>query len=428
MKQIINRFLRTEGFAKNAFVLTVGTSIAQGFPLIFYPILGRIFTPSEFGLLATLTSITAILVVLTTGKYESSILITESKKDAANIVGLVLLLSFSILVFSLIVLQLISDKFIIWFDEPEIKKWLFVCPISAFAIIIFSCYNEWCVRNKYFVRLSWNKIINAASTTLGKLFFGFVKIVSNGLVVGDVIGRLITAGVCTISALKTDRTSFFQISFAQMRHLAKRYVEFPKYILPAQLINTFGVSLPVLMIGFYFNSVEVGYYAMTMNVLSVPVSVISMALKDVFRQRANEEYDRIGNCLDIYLRLLKILLILGIISFLVLFFALPEIFSIVLGKQWRTAGEYSQILLPMITVNFVSESLDGVFIIAEKLQAILFLQIYYVSITVISLLIGFLIFKDMKSCLICFTCGRISAYSLNLVLAYKYAKGDQSNV
>jgi hypothetical protein len=58
----------------------------------------------------------------------------------------------------------------------------------------------------------------------------------------------------------------------------------------------------------------------------------------------------------------------------------------------------------------------------------LFLQIYYVSITVISLLFGFLIFRDMKSCLICFAGGRISAYSLNIILAYKFAKGGKSNV
>lgn len=425
MKNIVDRYFRAEGFAKNALVLTIGTTIAQGFPLVFYPILGRIFTPAEFGLLATLTSVTAILVVLTTGKYESSILIADSKPDAANIIGLVLLLSFSALLVSLIVLQIFSGKFSLWFDEPDLKKWLFICPISAFAIIIFNCYNEWCVRNKYFLRLSYNKILNAGSTTMGKLFFGVVKILSGGLIVGDVLGRLVSAGGCLTSAFKMDKASFYQISLGQMREMAKRYVEFPKYNMPAQLINTLGVSLPVLMIGFYFNSVEVGYFAMTMNVLSVPVSVVSMALKDVFRQKANEEYVKTGNCLNIFVRLLKTLSFFGVIGFLILFFALPEIFSFVLGEHWRTAGEYSQILLPMIAVNFVDESLEGIFIVTEKLQAILYLQIYYVTITVISLLVGFLIFRDMKASLVCLTCGRISAYSLNVIFGYKFAKGDK---
>ncbi len=423
MREIIKKYIRSEGFVKNAFVLTIGTSVAQGFPLVFYPILGRIFTPAEFGLLATLISISSILLVLATGKYESSILISDSKEDAANIVGLVLLLSFSFLMVAFLVLQLLSGKFAVWFEEPDLKKWLFISPISAFAIIIFNCYNEWCVRNKSFLRLSRNKIVNSASTTLGKLFFGFVKLVSQGLVMGDVLGRWISAGGCIIGALQTDKKSFSQITFAKVRHMAKRYEEFPKYILPAQFINTLGVSLPVLIISLYYNSVDVGFYAMTMNVLSVPVSVVSMALKDVFRQRAQEEYIRNGNCRDIYKRLIKILVIAGLIGFLILFFALPEIFSFVLGSQWRTSGEFSQVLLPMIAVNFISESLDGIFIVAEKLRAVLLLQIYYAVITVLSLMIGILVFKDIKACLICFACGRITAYSLNIYHGYRFAKG-----
>jgi len=75
------------------------------FPLLFYPILGRIFTPEEFGLLATLTSITAILGVLATGKYDQGILIADSKKEAADLVGFTVLLSLIVLTISFITLQ-----------------------------------------------------------------------------------------------------------------------------------------------------------------------------------------------------------------------------------------------------------------------------------------------------------------------------------
>ena len=290
MRSILSRFSIKSEFVKNAITLTFGTSVAQAFPLLLYPILARIFSPADFGLLTTLTSITSILVVLATGKYESCILIADSKNDAANIVGLTLLLSFIFLFISFIVLQLFSYKFVTWLNAPDLKMWLFVCPISAYVIIIFNCYNEWCVRNKYFVSLSWNKITNSAATTLSKLLFGFVKVVSNGLIIGDLIGRIISAGGCVFRALLKDRFELFQMSIKRMRYLAKRYFEFPKFSLPAQLLNTLGLTLPVLMIGAYFNSTEVGYYAMTMNVLTVPISVISVAIRDVFRQRANEEY------------------------------------------------------------------------------------------------------------------------------------------
>jgi O-antigen/teichoic acid export membrane protein len=245
-------------FAKDAFILTLGTSIAQTFPILFYPILCRIFTPAEFGLLATLSSITLVFAVLATFKYEKSVLIANSKNDAANIIGLILMLSFSILLILLILLTVFSDQLAFWFNEPNLKKWLFICPISAYAIIIFNCYNEWCVRNKYFVNLSVNKIINSSAITLSKLLFGFVKFFSSGLVVGDLLGRIISAAGCVFRALKKDKPVFFQMSFKRIQYLAIQYDEFPKIYLPSELINALSLSLPVFFIGVYFNSMEVG--------------------------------------------------------------------------------------------------------------------------------------------------------------------------
>lgn len=408
-------------FAKNTFKLTIGTSVAQAIPMIFYPVLGRIFTPGDFGLLATIASITAIISVYSTGMYDRSILITDTKKEAANVIGLVLLMSFFILLISYFILQFIIVQYTTWLKDPQLKEWLFICPISAFMVIIYNCYNEWSVRNKYFTNLSWNKIINAGSTTLGKLFFGIIKITSNGLIVGDVIGRTISAIGCIVRALQKDKEVFFQISFKRMKYLSKRYIEFPLYSLPGQLINTIVGQLPIIMIASIFNNIEVGYFAMTMNVLSVPISVISIAIRDTFRQKANEDYKKHGNCRYLFNKTFKILSTFAILGSTILIFILPELFSVLLGNQWRLAGEYSQILLPMIAIAFVTNSLNGVLIIVEKMKIDLFFQIYYLIITILSFWLGYWIFHNMKMTLLFYAFGRSSAYLLQLYLSYKYS-------
>lgn len=410
-------------FAKNTLTLSVGTAIAQAFPIVFYPILGRLYSPSEFGLLATLSAITAILVVVGTAKYEGSILIAETKSDAANIIGFTLILSFITLLFAYFILLLMGNLLTVWLKEPDIKLWLIVCPVSAFVIIIFNCYNEWCVKNKYYLHLATNKITNAAATTLGKLMFAFISLFGNGLVIGDVAGRIISASGCTYRFLKYDKPYFMNVSFKGMRMMALRYIEFPKYFLPAQILNTVGFSLPVFLIGSYFNSKEVGYYAMTLNVLSVPMSVLSLAIRDVFRQRAQQEYQQNGNCRDIYNRLFRLLGIWSFTGTLLIFFLLPQVFSIALGSQWKIAGEYSQILLPMMAINFIGTALEGVLIISEKLKSILIWQIYYVFITVASLLLSSIIWNDIKVSLIFFSVGRSTAYIYYIYLSYKYSKG-----
>ena len=426
MKSILKKILPKGEFAKNTLTLTLGTSIAQFFPLLFYPILGRIFTPEEFGLLATLTSITAILGVLATGKYDQGILIADSKKEAADLVGFTVLLSLIVLTISFITLQVFSSQVAGWFSEPLLSKWLWIPPLNAFVIIIFNSFNEWCVRHKYFTILSWNKITNSASHTLGKVFFGFVKISGNGLVVGDLLGRTFSAGTCVYRAWRIDRSVLSKISTKQFKVLSKKYIDFPKYLLPDQLINTVGVAIPVLFIGVYFNSTEVGYYSMTMQVLSLPISLISRAVRDVFRQRANEDFVKHGNCISIYKKLLVRLTLLGLIGSFAIIAFLPSIFGFVLGQQWEIAGQYSQILLPMMTLSFISMSLSGVFVVVRKMKISLLWQIYYTAITVTSLLIGFFIFKTMMGTLLCFAVGRGSAYLLYIILSYKYSKGSKN--
>jgi O-antigen/teichoic acid export membrane protein len=427
LKDILKGLSAKSEFAKNTLTLTIGTSVAQFFPLLFYPILARIFTPAEFGLLATISSITSILTVLATLNYESSILITNTKKDAANVIGLILLLSFCLLTISYIVLHIFSYKFGVWFKEPDLEKWLFVCPISAYSIIIYNCFNEWCVRNKYFVNLSWNKIINSAATTLSKLALGLVKIFSNGLVVGDLAGRVISAGTCVFRALRKDRIVFFQMSLKHMLVFSRKYIAFPKYSLPGQLIDTINSQLPTLMIASFFMSTKVGYYSMAGNLLSVPASVIAVAVRDVFRQRANMEWVTNGNCRNIYIKTVKTMFLIIAPATIILIIILPDLFSIVLGDNWRIAGIYARILMPNVAILFMFKVVDSVFIIANKMKEAFLWQIFSVSLTGISLSIGCFIFKDIILALISYVVARCIANLTRFCMTYYYSKGINRN-
>ena len=418
----LKRELFKNEFFKNTLTLTIGTSIAQLVPVFFYPIIARIYTPSDFGLLAIIISIVSILGVVATGKYENSILITDTKKNTINIIALILVISFLVLFISFIGLWAFSSKISILFNEPLLKHWLLICPAISFAIIIYKVYNEWCVRNKYFKNLSYNKIVNASATTLGKFFLGILK-ASNGLIFGDALGRFVSAGSCIHGFTKRDREELKNISLKRMRVLAGKYIDFPKFSLPESLIDTVGEQLPVLLISYFFISDETGYFSMAQSVLFVPSSVISLAVMDVFRQRANEEWQINGNCLAIYKKTVKLMTLIVIPAGLILATIAPGLFSFVLGKEWRIAGEYAQIVLPNVAILFVFQVVSAVFIIANKLKVSFYWQIFSISLTLISLLIGGGIFKDMKMLLICYTAARIIANSIRFYLTYQYAKG-----
>lgn len=411
-------------FIKNSLTLSGGVALAQVLPFLFYPVLGRIFTAEEFGLLAVLTSITSVLAVMGSGKYESGILVAGDKNEAANLALFAVVMGLATMAVSWVLMQFVLIRpLTVWLDEPQLEHWIFVCPLAAFFIIVFNVYNEWCVRESYFKALSVNKIVNSAAITLSKTLLGFVKLCSQGLVVGDLVGRAISAAGCVVRALYHDGNTFRQTRWAEMRRCAVKFKEFPKYTMPGQLLNTIGQAIPILLITAFFSKDEVGQFSMAMTIFAIPINVISTALRDVYRQRANEEYRQRGECLASFDRLLKLLLLLGGAGLLLFVWFLPWLTQLFLGAQWLPAGQYAQILAPAMVLSLVAGPLSGIFIVTEKLRAFFYWQVIYVVTTLVSVLVGGWLLGTMEATLILFAVLRGVAYLISILMTRRYAKG-----
>ena len=419
MKKITGLFKNS--FFRDSIILSGGTAIAQILPFLFYPILGRIFTVEEFGLLAALTAITSILAVVASGKYESAILVAVSKREAASLALLSTMLSAVFLLLIYLILQFVlGNTLSLWLKEPMLKSMLWICPISAWAIIIFTVYNEWCVREKHFNSLSVNKNVNSGAIVGAKTVFGYVRVFTHGLVIGDVIGRIISALVCVVRAWMRDGKTFREVKKIEMIDAAKKYIDFPKYTMPGQLLNTIALQFPILLLAVYFNKTEVGYFSMAMTIFAIPLTVISGAVRDVFRQRANEQLNTTGNCRALFVKVTLILTLMAVGAAGIFVWFLPQLTTLFLGKQWYTCGVYAQILCGAMVLSFVSNSLSGMFIIANKLRQLFYWQLYFVITTVGAILVGSLVYKSMIITISLFSILRASAYLLSIIMTYRY--------
>lgn len=424
LKQLFSRIGKSD-FIKNSLTLSGGVAIAQALPFLFYPVLGRIYSPAEFGLLAVITSIVSVLSVAGSGKYESGILVAKDKDEAASLAILSLLVGAVVMAVLWPIFQFfLGERMSVWLNEPGLSKWLFVCPISAFSIIVFNVYNEWCVREKQFKALSINKIVNASATTLGKLFFGFVRLVSQGLVIGDMVGRIVSALGCAFRAIYSDGATFRKVRLHGVLESASKYKEFPLYTMPGRLLNTLGQSMPVLLLTAFFSSEESGFFSMAMMVFVLPITVVGNTLGDVYRQKANEEYKSSGQCRQSYDKLLKTTLLMGVGSLAVLVWFLPWLMRIILGAEWYVAGEYAQILAPAMVLSFIANPLSGLFIIANKLRQFFLWQVMYVLSAVASIWIGYNVFGSVKPTLIVFSVMMGIVYLTSVVMTRRYAHGN----
>jgi O-antigen/teichoic acid export membrane protein len=407
----------------DSLILIGGTVIAQIITITAYPILSRLYTPSDFGLLAVVASITAILSVIASGKYESMIMVADTKKIATDLVWLVLIISLIFLSITQIIFYFSSDLISRLFEMPLLKNWILFSPPTAFLIILFATCNEWFLKGGFFKSLSINKIINSTSTATFKILSNFFGYLGGGLIVGEFLGRATTSIFCIKSVFKKDNNFFIFPSYNKLISLAKDFIRVPKTILPAQLFNTVGGQIPVLFLALVYNSEQIGYFSMALSVLVLPTFLISIAIRDIFRERAVILFKQKGNCLIFYQKTVLIMAAISALGFSLFYLIAVELFSFVLGEEWATAGEYSKILIPIVAVSFVSEVVSPMFIISDKLKMLLKWQALYFFLTFVSIIIGISLFKNIEATLICFMIARTVTHLIGLVMTSKLAKG-----
>ncbi|SVD81723.1 uncharacterized protein METZ01_LOCUS434577, partial [marine metagenome] len=97
--------MRSE-FSKNVLTLVTGTTIAQAIPIAISPILTRIYTPEDFGVLALFISITTILGTIANGRYELAIVLPKRDNNALELTALsiIITIGFSLLLVILVIL------------------------------------------------------------------------------------------------------------------------------------------------------------------------------------------------------------------------------------------------------------------------------------------------------------------------------------
>ncbi len=341
------RLLPTQGFARGVSVLVGGTASAQLLTVLAAPLLTRLYTPENFGMLAVFTAFLALFTVLAAGRYELAIPLPEDDQDAANLVLLGLFCVVVMASLAALGVLLWSETIAVVLGIPELVPHLWLVPFGILFIGIYQVFNKWAVRVKRFDQVARTRIWQALGT-LG-LQIGASPLGPVGLLGGQAAGQGVGATGLAVSALS--RPEFRRCSLVGMVRQARRFKNFPIYSTWTGLFNTGSLQLaPIVFVALYGATVA-GLYGLTLRILTMPVSLIGQAVGNVFLSHAPEARRR--NELPALVESLhRKLAILGIPSLVCLMVIGPEFFATIFGEEWRKAGSYAQWMLPWLYIQF----------------------------------------------------------------------------
>ncbi len=428
MNDIRNKFSLNSKFSRNILTLVTGTAMAQAIPLALSPILTRLYTPEDFGILATYMSIAAVATVLVSLKYDIAIIIPEKDEDSASITILSVVIAAIISTILFIIVFFFNTEIATFLSEKEeaqiLSKWLYFVPFSVFFMGVFNAISFWFNRKTLYKRMAASKVVNTSGMTGVQVGSGLLNYTPIGLLAGFVAGRFFSVLFLFYKLRKDDTSIFSKVTQKKMLALLKRYKRFPYFTLPAEFTNVISNQLPIFIIGKYFGGVVLGNYSLMERVLNAPITLLGRSVLDVFKQRASEDYVKYGNCKDIFLKTFKTLVLLSIAPSVLLFFLSPFVFKIVFGEEWQIAGEFAQIFSVLFFFKFTASPLSYMFNIAEKQHYDMFWQIGLLIFAIISFVVG-VAYNDINIALISFVASYSLMYVINLYLSYTFAKGNK---
>jgi O-antigen/teichoic acid export membrane protein len=410
-------------FYKSVIILLTGTLIAQAIPLAISPVLTRLFTAENFGLFALYFSISQIMSVFITGRYEYAIILPEKDEDAINIVALCLSITLLISVLSAFIILPFRYFIADLLNKHEIGAYLFLIPVTICAIGIYTTFNLWFNRKGYFRNVSFGKIFRSSFSSFFSIGFGLTILKSAGLIIADTIGQMAAAFYLSFRFLKSEREKIKSVSKVGMKEQARRYIQFPKYNILSGLLEKGSGQLPVILLTAFFGSSVTGLFSLSQRVIAAPEGLISVSIGDVFRQKASIEFQQNGNCRKTFLDLFKLLFSISIIPFILLTIFAPSLFAFVFGEEWRIAGNYAQIMTMMFFLSFIVSPLSNMFIIAQKQKIDLIIQIVLFAFICVSFIAGFNIFRNPGKAILLYTIIYSIKYCIEFYLSFKFSKG-----
>ncbi len=362
---MLNKLKPRSEFSRNVLTLMTGTTIAQAIPIAISPILTRIYTPEDFGVLALFVAITSIFGSIANGRYELAIMLPRKDEDAINILALGFIINVIISSVLLCIIFIFHTEIIDILGNKEISYWLYLMPVSVFLIGCFNLLNYFNNRKKQYKDLAKANVYKSIASAIVQLGLGFTKAGVLGLISGQFISQLVS-NITLLSNIK--RLNLFRyIKKNRMVYLTKRYKNHPVYLLPTTLFDTFSLKVPVFGINYFLSIGTLGQYALMERILAIPSGLIGGSIGQVFYREFNMFIldNKYHEAKKLVVKVWKKLFFIGFIPVIIIMMYGNMIFGFVFGENWRVAGEIAQVMVVMYFVLFISSPTSSAYNVLE---------------------------------------------------------------
>ena len=400
--------------------------IAQLIALLVYPLVTRMYSPSEFGAFNVLLSICSVFFVLSTGRYESAIVQPKSTRDATAAFQLcmtILLLLSSLLA---LVVVFFKSQILSLFSMEVIANGIYLLPLLVLFNGVGTIWSRWYNRLKNYAAIANYQVVQITTNSLMKILFGLTGHTSLGLVWSTFLGYAVSFFSFFLPKKNRKyRKLLMAYDKKRIKKVAVEYAVYPTYSLPHAFMNQLSGNLPMLLLTPYFGEAISGIYALSISVGFRPINLISTSMNQVLFQRVVDLYNSRLPILHLLKKLVRKGVLLFLPLFVLLYFLLPQVVTFVFGADWKETAFYMQLQLPWFFTILFTATFDFVPVLFFKQKTAFMIECIYGVSRFLALFWG-IFMQDFTIAILAFTWVSVFFVTLRFVWYYllllKYEK------
>ncbi|MDP2416297.1 MAG: lipopolysaccharide biosynthesis protein [Hydrogenophaga sp.] len=406
----IDRYWRNVGS-----VLT-GAVVAQIIPIVGTLVIARQYAPAEFGIFAAWLGIVYFIGVLLTGRFETAFaIVPDGEPRRIAVITTVVTATLAAFVAAVVCSFIFRHQPSIAERQPT-ELVILLIP-AALAVALAQIWQSWAAAEGNYRKLSYMRIAQAASITLGQITAGFISPSAATLAIAHIVGVMV--GIALSAYIIPPGRFPRKQALKSMLNFWSQHRRFPIFSLPADGIKAAAAQLPVILIAARFGSEIAGLLALTMRTLGVPIGLLGRSVLDVFKRQAAATYLEQGECRTDYMRTFRVLAIASIGFSVVLASISESFFAMAFGENWVGAGTIALWLLPLFALRFIASPLSYMVYIAGKQHVDLIWQATLLAVTFAALNIPLRYDVALQA----YSAGYSLLYIVYLVMSYRFSLG-----
>lgn len=347
MMRVLWALLTKSRLGRAVAVSVTGTALAQLIVLAASPLLTRLYTPEDFGILGVFSALLGILGIAVCLRYELAIPLADDDAGTVNLLALSLLVTLVVSLLTGAVLWLWADVICTWLAAEALRPYIWLLPVALLGVGCVRSLTHWAIRCHAFGLIARTRVSQGLGQVATQLGLGYLVAGPLGLVVGQIVGQ--SAGITTLAAAfyRVEGRSWRAIKLPTMVSAGRRFGNLPTVSTAAALLNSGGDFLPPMLIAALYGTEVAGWFVLAQRILATPI-FLSSAVSRVYLGEASRLARTDSSELPILLMgTTWRLLAFGALSLGVLVAAGPQLFALVFGPAWTEAGQFAQALALM---------------------------------------------------------------------------------